>query len=52
MGSDDIFLGISLILVLAVGSQILARRLRIPALIVLLPAGFHDREPWQSRSGC
>ncbi len=40
MSSDDIFLGIGLILVLAVGSQIVARRLHIPALIVLLPAGF------------
>ena len=29
-----------LILVLAVGSQVLASRLRIPALILLLPAGF------------
>ena len=33
-------LGVGLLLILAVGSQILARRLRIPALIVLLPAGF------------
>jgi NhaP-type Na+/H+ or K+/H+ antiporter len=32
--------GFALIIVLAVGSQVLASRLRIPALIVLLPAGF------------
>ncbi len=40
MSTDQIFLGVGLILVLAVGSQVLAGRLRIPALIVLLPAGF------------
>lgn len=40
MTSDQIFLGVGLILVLAVGSQVVASRLRIPALIVLLPAGF------------
>ena len=32
--------GLGLTVVLAVGSQVLASRLRIPALIVLLPAGF------------
>jgi NhaP-type Na+/H+ or K+/H+ antiporter len=31
---------VGLILVLAVGSQVVASRLRVPALIVLLPAGF------------
>src|ERR1700760_3652918 len=36
----QILTGIGLILVLAVGSQVLASRLRIPALILLLPAGF------------
>ena len=40
MTTDQILFGVSLILVLAVGSQVLASRLRIPALIVLLPAGF------------
>ncbi len=40
MNTDQILFGVGLILVLAVGSQILAGRLRIPALIVLLPAGF------------
>jgi NhaP-type Na+/H+ or K+/H+ antiporter len=40
MSTDQVLLGVGLILVLAVGSQVLASRLRIPALIVLLPAGF------------
>jgi NhaP-type Na+/H+ or K+/H+ antiporter len=40
MTTNNILLGIGLVLVLAVGSQLLARRLRIPAIVVLLPAGF------------
>ena len=40
MTTDQILTGVGLILVLAVGSQVLASRLRIPALIILLPAGF------------
>ena len=40
MTTDQVLLGVSLILVLAVGSQVLASRLHIPALIVMLPAGF------------
>ncbi|MGW1025315.1 cation:proton antiporter [Streptomyces sp. NPDC002577] len=40
MTTDEVLFGVGLILVLAVGSQILARGVRIPALIVLLPAGF------------
>ena len=40
MSTDQILAGVGLILVLAVGSQVLASRLRIPALIILLPAGF------------
>jgi NhaP-type Na+/H+ or K+/H+ antiporter len=40
VSTDQVLLGMGLILVLAVGSQVLARRLRIPALIILLPAGF------------
>jgi NhaP-type Na+/H+ or K+/H+ antiporter len=40
MSTDQILFGAGLILVLAVGSQVLASRLRIPALIILLPAGF------------
>jgi NhaP-type Na+/H+ or K+/H+ antiporter len=38
--TDQLLIGLGLTLVLAVGSQILASRLRIPALIVLLPVGF------------
>ena len=40
MSTDQILFGVGLTLVLAVGSQVLASRLRIPALIVLLPVGF------------
>jgi len=38
--TNQVLLGVGLILVLAVGSQVLASRLRMPAIIVLLPAGF------------
>jgi NhaP-type Na+/H+ or K+/H+ antiporter len=38
--TDQILFGVGLIVVLAVGSQVLASQLRIPALIVMLPAGF------------
>jgi len=38
--TNQILLGVGLIVALAVGSQIIASRLRIPALIILLPAGF------------
>jgi NhaP-type Na+/H+ or K+/H+ antiporter len=37
--ADQIFFGLGLTVVLAVGSQILASRVRIPALIMLLPVG-------------
>lgn len=40
MTTDQILTGLALITVLAVGSQVLAGALRIPALIVLLPVGF------------
>lgn len=40
MTTDQVLLGVGLTLVLAVGSQVLAGLLRIPALIVLLPVGF------------
>ena len=40
MTTNQILIGIGLILVLAVGAQVLASRLRIPAIIVLLPVGF------------
>jgi NhaP-type Na+/H+ or K+/H+ antiporter len=38
--TNQVLTGVALIVVLAVGSQVLASRLRIPALIILLPAGF------------
>jgi NhaP-type Na+/H+ or K+/H+ antiporter len=38
--TNQVLAGVGLILVLAVGSQVLASRLRIPALIILLPVGF------------
>jgi NhaP-type Na+/H+ or K+/H+ antiporter len=38
--TDQILIGVGLILALAVGSQVLASRLHIPSLIVLLPVGF------------
>ena len=40
MSTDQVLFGVGLILLLAVGSQVLASRLRIPALIILLPVGF------------
>ncbi|KJK48887.1 cation:proton antiporter [Streptomyces sp. NRRL F-4428] len=40
MSEDQILLGIALTVALAAFSQILAGRLRVPALILLLPAGF------------
>jgi NhaP-type Na+/H+ or K+/H+ antiporter len=38
--TNQVLLGVGLILLLAVGSQVLASLLRVPALIILLPAGF------------
>jgi hypothetical protein len=38
--TNQVLAGVGLILVLAVASQVFASKLRIPALIVLLPAGF------------
>jgi NhaP-type Na+/H+ or K+/H+ antiporter len=38
--TDDVLTGVALIMVFAVGSQLLASVLRIPSLIVLLPVGF------------
>lgn len=40
MSTDEVLAGIGLVLALAVGSQLVARRLRVPAIVVLLPAGF------------
>ena len=40
MSTNQILFGLGLVLVLAVSSQLLARRLGLPAIVVLLPAGF------------
>jgi NhaP-type Na+/H+ or K+/H+ antiporter len=40
VSTDQVLFGVGLIVLLAVGSQVAASRLRIPALIILLPAGF------------
>ena len=40
LSTDEILFGLGLVLVLAVGSQLAARRLGLPAIVVLLPAGF------------
>ncbi|MFE9813246.1 cation:proton antiporter [Streptomyces sp. NPDC005548] len=40
MTTDEILFGVGLTFVLAVGSQVIAALIRVPALIVLLPAGF------------
>ncbi len=40
MSTNQILFGLGLVLVLAVGSQLLARVLRVPAIVVLLPTGF------------
>jgi len=40
VSTNQVLIGIGLIFLLAVSSQVCAARLRIPALIILLPAGF------------
>jgi NhaP-type Na+/H+ or K+/H+ antiporter len=40
MSTDQILFGLGLVLVLAVGSQLAARVLKVPGLVILLPAGF------------
>jgi NhaP-type Na+/H+ or K+/H+ antiporter len=40
VSTDDALLGLGLVLVLAVGAQLAARLMRLPAIVVLLPAGF------------
>src|SRR5580692_9167850 len=40
VSTNQLLIGLGLTVVLAVGSQVLASRLRIPALIILLPVGF------------
>ncbi len=40
MTADQVYIGVAITVVLAVGCQLAGARLRIPALILLLPAGF------------
>src|SRR5262245_2399579 len=40
MSTNEILLGLGLAIVLAVGSQLVAARLRIPGIVLLLPVGF------------
>jgi NhaP-type Na+/H+ or K+/H+ antiporter len=40
LSTNDILLGLGLVLALAVGSQLTGRLLGLPAIVVLLPAGF------------
>ncbi len=40
MSSNQILFGLGLVLVLAVSAQLIARVLRVPGLVVLLPTGF------------
>jgi NhaP-type Na+/H+ or K+/H+ antiporter len=40
LSSNDVLLGLGLVLALAVGSQLVGRWLALPAIVVLLPAGF------------
>jgi Kef-type K+ transport system membrane component KefB len=39
MSSDDVLLGVGLVLTLAVGSQLFAGRLRLPAIVHQLAGG-------------
>lgn len=40
LSQDEVLLGLGLVVVLAVGAQLAARTLRLPAIVVLLPVGF------------
>jgi NhaP-type Na+/H+ or K+/H+ antiporter len=40
LSTDDILTGLGLVIVLAVAARLLAQRLRVPALVILLPVGF------------
>ncbi|HEU5420917.1 MAG TPA: cation:proton antiporter [Streptosporangiaceae bacterium] len=40
MTTSEVLLGVGLILALAAGSEVLAGRLRLPAIVLLLPVGF------------
>jgi NhaP-type Na+/H+ or K+/H+ antiporter len=40
VSTNDLLTGLGLVIVLAVGAQLIAGRLRLPAIVLLLPAGF------------
>ena len=40
MTESEIFVGLGLLLALAVGCQVVAERVRVPAIVLLLPVGF------------
>lgn len=40
LSTNNILTGLGLMIVLAIGCQLLAARLRLPAIVLLLPAGF------------
>ncbi len=40
LSTNDLLLGIGLVLCLAVGSRLLAQTLRLPAIVIMLPVGF------------
>jgi NhaP-type Na+/H+ or K+/H+ antiporter len=40
LSTNDLLLGIGLVLVLAVGAQLVSKVVRLPAIVVLLPVGF------------
>lgn len=40
MSTDDILAGLGIVIVLALGAQLVAARTRLPAIVLLLPAGF------------
>jgi NhaP-type Na+/H+ or K+/H+ antiporter len=40
LSTDDILAGLGLVIVLAVAARLVAQRLRVPALVILLPVGF------------
>jgi hypothetical protein len=43
LSTDEVLLGLGLVVVLAIGSQLVARLARLPAIVVLLPVGFVAR---------
>ena len=40
LSTDEVLLGLGLVVVLAIGSQLVARLAGLPAIVVLLPVGF------------